>query len=47
VKIMSSSHDGFEGPTREALKEFRFRPAQMGNQKVRMLTQMPIVWEVR
>lgn len=47
VKIMSSSHEGFEGPTREALQEFRFRPAQMGDRKVRMLTQLPIVWEVR
>jgi periplasmic protein TonB len=46
VKIMSSSHDGFDSPTREALKEFRFTPARMGDRQVRMLTQLPIVWEV-
>lgn len=46
VKIMSATHDGFAGPTREALREFRFRPARVGDRNVRMLTQMPIVWEV-
>lgn len=46
VKVMSSDHNGLEGPTRKALGEFRFRPAKMGDRTVRMLTQMPIVWQV-
>jgi protein TonB len=46
VKVMSASHDGFVGPTRDALREFRFSPARMGDRSVRMLTQMPIVWEI-
>lgn len=46
VKIMSSSHDGFKDPTRKALREFRFTPARIGDRKVRMLTQLPIIWEV-
>lgn len=46
VKVMSSTNSGFEAPTREALGAFRFRPARMGDQNVRMLTQMPIVWEI-
>jgi protein TonB len=46
VKIISATHDGFIEPTRKAIREFRFRPARMGDVKVRMLTQLPIVWEV-
>lgn len=46
VKIMSSDHDGLEEPTRRALREFRFSPAKMGDRSVRMLTQLPIVWQV-
>lgn len=47
VKILSASHDGFEDATRKAIREFRFKPARMGDRKVRMLTQLPIIWEVR
>lgn len=46
IKILSSTHGAFEGPTREAVSEFRFRPARVGDRNVRMLTQMPVVWEV-
>ncbi|MBW3554438.1 MAG: TonB family protein [Gemmatimonadetes bacterium] len=46
VKVMSAEHDGFVDATRRALREFRFSPARMGDRKVRMLTQMPIVWQV-
>lgn len=46
VKVMSASHDGFVDVTRQALREFRFRPARVGSTTVRMLTQMPIIWEV-
>lgn len=46
LKILSSSHDGFVEPTRKAIGEFRFRPARMGDRNVRMLTQLPIEWEV-
>jgi TonB family protein len=47
VKVLSATDDAFVDPTREALDEFRFRPARIGDNEVRMLTQMPIVWEVR
>lgn len=46
LKITSASHDGFVEPTKQALREFRFQPARVGDRAVRMLTQMPIVWEV-
>ena len=46
VKILSASDDQFAEPTRQALREFRFRPARVDDRNVRMLTQMPIVWEV-
>ena len=46
VKIMSADHDGLVEATRRALREFRFSPARMGDRTVRMLTQMPIVWQV-
>jgi periplasmic protein TonB len=46
VKVISSTNAAFEGPTKEALSEFRFRPARIGDRTVRMLTQMPVVWEV-
>lgn len=46
VKIVSASHDGFVEPTMQALRQFRFQPARIGDRAVRMLTQMPIVWEV-
>lgn len=46
VKVVSSTNSAFDGPTRQALAEFRFRPARMGDQNVRMLTQMPVVWEI-
>lgn len=46
LKITSATHDGFVEPTKQALREFRFEPARVGDRTVRMLTQMPIDWEV-
>lgn len=46
VKVMAAEHDGLVEATKKALREFRFSPARMGDRKVRMLTQMPIVWQV-
>lgn len=46
VKVISSTDDAFVEPTKRALGEFRFRAARVGDRDVRMLTQMPIVWEV-
>ena len=46
VKIMSADNDALVDATREAIREFRFSPARMGDREVRMLTQMPIVWQV-
>lgn len=46
VKVMSADHDELVEATRRALGEFRFTPARMGDRRVRMLTQMPIVWQI-
>lgn len=46
VKVISSTDGAFVEATKRALREFRFRPARVGDRDVRMLTQMPIVWEV-
>ncbi len=47
VKVMSSTSEAFEEATREALKEFRFTPATIGDHPVRMLTQIPVIWEIQ
>lgn len=46
VQVMSAEHDGLVDPTVRALREFRFSAARMGDRSVRMLTQMPIIWQV-
>lgn len=46
VQVMSAEHEELVEATRRALGEFRFTPARMGDRSVRMLTQMPIVWQV-
>ena len=46
VQVMSSTVAELESPTREALEAFRFTPARKGDQNVRMLMQMPVVWQV-
>lgn len=46
VQVMSADHDELVEATIEAMREFRFTPARMGDRTVRMLTQMPIVWQV-
>lgn len=47
VKILSSSHEAFSDAARKILKDLRFRPAQVGNTKVRMLTVMPVRWNLQ
>ncbi len=47
VQILSSSNDAFTRPARQVLGDMLFRPARVGGQNVRMLTQMPITFNVR
>lgn len=47
VRILSSSNDAFTRPARQVLGDMRFRPARVGGRNVRMLTQMPISFNVR
>lgn len=46
VQVMSATHDLFTDATLKVLKEFRFRPARKGEHNVRMLTSIPIQWEL-
>lgn len=46
VQVMSTSHALFTEATMKVLKEFRFRPARKGDHNVRMLTSIPIQWEL-
>lgn len=47
VKIVSSTNDLFAEAAKRALQEFRFRPARKGEHNVRMLTVIPLVWNMR
>lgn len=47
VRIISASHDAFVGPTREVLGQFRFSAAEVNGNRVRMLTQIPVTWQVQ
>lgn len=42
IKILSSSHEAFADATMKVLKDLRFSPARVGDTKVRMLTVMPV-----
>ena len=46
VKILSASHESFSDATRQVLKDLRFSPAKVGNTNVRMLTVMPVRWNL-
>lgn len=47
VQIMASTDDLFTEAAKRALREFRFRPARKGEHNVRMLTVLPLVWNMR
>lgn len=47
VKILSTSHEAFADATMKVLKDLRFRPAKMGDTSVRMLTVMPVRWNLQ
>ena len=47
IKIISATRQEFAGPSREAIAEFRFRPAKKQGQTVRQVVQLPVTWEVR
>ena len=46
VKIISTSHDAFADVTMQIMKDLRFSPAKMGSTSVRMLTVMPVSWNL-
>lgn len=46
VDVVSASHDGFAGPSREAAQRFRFRPAKVNGRPVRVIISMPITWKL-
>ena len=45
IRILSAAHPQLGEQTRRAVADFRFRPAQKGNQNVRQLVQMAIDWQ--
>lgn len=47
IRITSTSHQQFTGPTREAVADFRFRPAKRQGQSVRQVVQLPVAWEIQ
>lgn len=44
IDVLSSSHDGFADASKQAARQLRFRPARIGDRKVRVLISMPITW---
>lgn len=46
VKIVSTSHEAFADVTMQIMKDLRFSPAKMGSRSVRMLTVMPVSWNL-
>ena len=46
VKIVSTSHEAFADVTMQIMKDLRFSPAKMGSTSVRMLTVMPVSWNL-
>jgi protein TonB len=46
VKIVSTSHEAFADATMQIMKDLRFSPAKMGSTSVRMLTVMPVSWNL-
>jgi protein TonB len=47
VVVVSSTHDLFAGAARAALLGFRFRPAEVDGQHVRVLAEMPFEFAIR
>jgi protein TonB len=47
VKIVSSTHDLFSRSVREALGNFRFRPAESGGHRIPALAQMPFQFQIK
>jgi len=46
VKILSSTHDLFTRAVRDALGNFRFRPAEVGGRRVNALAEMPFEFQI-
>ena len=47
VTILSSAHGELERAVREVLPHYRFRPAEAGGKRVRMLVEMPFEFALR
>lgn len=46
VKVLESTHDLFSQSVRDALRTFRFRPAEVGGHRVAALAQMPFEFHI-
>jgi periplasmic protein TonB len=46
VAVVSSTHDLFTRAVREALPNFRFKPAELGGTRVRALAEMPFEFQI-
>lgn len=47
VRVLDSTHDLFSRAVRDALSNFRFRPAEVGGRKVAALAEMPFEFRLR
>ncbi len=45
-KVLKSTHEAFSKEVRAALARWRFRPAEIGGRKVRVLVQQPISFSI-
>jgi len=46
VAVLASTHELFTRAVREALPTFRFKPAELGGQRVRALAEMPFEFQI-
>ena len=46
IETMSVTHRAFEGPARDMIQRCLFRPGKVGVSSVRVLVQMPVVFEL-
>jgi periplasmic protein TonB len=46
IQIVTSTHDLFTRAVREALEQFRFKPAEVGGRRVAALAEMPFEFQI-
>lgn len=47
ISVVSSPHDGFDGPVWSYLAPARFRPARVAGPPVRILVRLPVGFRLR